>query len=182
MARRKRHKQGNRGRRSDSARKSPPLSSFNPMTGETLVFAYGSNLSLEQMRRRCPGARLVCAAALFGYAIEFVGYSRRWAGAVANVRPQRYAHVEGLVFALRADDLHALDLCEGHPYVYARRQMVLRSESGADIAAQVYVHGDPRQVHQPSREYLGRIARNYKRQGFAPEALYHAVREIREVV
>lgn len=182
MARKRRNRgKRNDNARNDNARKSRALSSYDPRTGETLVFAYGSNLSLAQMRQRCPRARLVCAAALFGYAVEFVGYSRRWAGAVANVRPQHYAHVEGLVFALCPADLRALDLCEGHPVVYERRQLVLRSESGASIAAEVYLHNNPTQRHQPSREYLGQIARNYKRQGFASEALYHAVREIREV-
>ena len=50
----------------------------------TRYFAFGSNLDQEQMRARCPSAKLLGPAVLPGHALAFAGYSHRWGGAVAT--------------------------------------------------------------------------------------------------
>ena len=40
---------------------------------ETLYFAYGSNINLEQMEHRCPDAQLVGPVTLQNYELQFRG-------------------------------------------------------------------------------------------------------------
>ena len=47
-------------------------------------FAYGSNLSKEQMHDRCPDSEYVCVGRLAQHKLEFSKYSGRWSGGVAR--------------------------------------------------------------------------------------------------
>ncbi|HEU4539435.1 MAG TPA: gamma-glutamylcyclotransferase family protein, partial [Polyangiaceae bacterium] len=96
-----------------------------------LVFSFGSNLDEAQMRRRCPSARPVGRARLPGHALVFGGFSGRWGGAVASVVRARGQAVEGVLYALLAADLAALDAFEGHPFVYERTARLVTAEGGA---------------------------------------------------
>lgn len=70
-------------------------------------FAYGSNMDMEQMRRRCPGAVCIDTAVLHGwkFALDEVGY--------ATVVPEAGASVPGLLWTLTDADEAALDTYEG---------------------------------------------------------------------
>ncbi|KAI8675207.1 Gamma-glutamylcyclotransferase [Fusarium keratoplasticum] len=70
-------------------------------------FAYGSNLHLEQMKRRCPGSKLIGSAKLWHYRwqINERGY--------ANVMEADGHWVEGLVFEINQRDESRLDVNEG---------------------------------------------------------------------
>ncbi|KAM0439558.1 hypothetical protein ACHAPT_000649 [Fusarium lateritium] len=70
-------------------------------------FAYGSNLHLQQMKRRCPGSKLIGTAKLWHYRwqINERGY--------ANVIEAHGHWVEGLVFEINPRDESRLDVNEG---------------------------------------------------------------------
>ncbi|KAF4999658.1 hypothetical protein FGRMN_2307 [Fusarium graminum] len=74
----------------------------------TLYFAYGSNLCLAQMARRCPNSVFKGKATLDGY---------RWQineRGVANVVPAGSGHsVEGLIYTISPKDQRTLDRNEG---------------------------------------------------------------------
>ncbi len=80
---------------------------------ELLYVAYGSNLDADQMRERCPGAEPRFRARLHDHRLDFTHYSRRWSGGAADVRPHASGIVWGVVSALSADHLPALDAFEG---------------------------------------------------------------------
>lgn len=73
-------------------------------------FAYGSNMDMEQMRRRCPGAVCIDTAVLHGwkFALDEVGY--------ATIIPEAGASVPGLLWTLTDADEAALDTYEGVRY------------------------------------------------------------------
>ena len=48
-------------------------------------FAYGSNLDLPQMKRRCPSSKLISKGTLPGYRLTFNRFSSGWGGGVADV-------------------------------------------------------------------------------------------------
>jgi len=149
--------------------------------GETgLVFAYGSNLSLEQMKSRCPGARAICAGTLFGYRLEFVGFSWGWRGAVANVRLDPGAKVQGILYAGNSLEFDSLDIYEGVPGVYDRTSRMIATEFGPLVAAEVYVHQEPEIKYTPSTSYLKKIGGGYRRERFNPNPLFTALREAHE--
>jgi len=62
-----------------------------------LVFSYGSNLDLRQMRTRCPSALVEARAHVADHALAFGGFSLCWGGAVASVTPEFGSQVEGLI-------------------------------------------------------------------------------------
>lgn len=82
-------------------------SSPQKRASEQLYFAFGSNLHLDQMRRRCPASRYIGIAKLHNY--RFYINSRGY----ANVLPSTGDCVEGLIYLLSADDEASLDLFEG---------------------------------------------------------------------
>jgi gamma-glutamylcyclotransferase (GGCT)/AIG2-like uncharacterized protein YtfP len=72
-----------------------------------LHFAYGSNMDVGTMRRRCPGARLEGRAVLPGYRFMIMrdGY--------ATVVPASGGRVHGVLWRLTPRDLAALNAYEG---------------------------------------------------------------------
>ncbi|KAI5807194.1 hypothetical protein EDC01DRAFT_781981 [Geopyxis carbonaria] len=73
----------------------------------TVYFAYGSNLWLPQMARRCPCSQFLGRAVLTGYRIQI--NSRGY----ANIIEDNAEKVEGLCFLLAPEDETALDESEG---------------------------------------------------------------------
>lgn len=74
---------------------------------DVLYFAYGSNLHVAQMAKRCPSSVFIGTGTLSGY---------RWQineRGVANVVPADDSLVEGLVYLVNARDVRALDRSEG---------------------------------------------------------------------
>ncbi|KAL6917745.1 hypothetical protein ACHAPO_000448 [Fusarium lateritium] len=70
-------------------------------------FAYGSNLHLQQMKKRCPGSKFIGSAKLVDYRwqINERGY--------ANVVEAQGHWVEGLVYEINSRDEARLDINEG---------------------------------------------------------------------
>ena len=99
-----------------------------------LYFAYGSNMSVAQMRRRCPGARPVGTAALAGwrFAINARG--------TATVVPRAGACVRGVLWRVTGRHLATLDTFEGLARRrYVRRTLRVTCEDGRHVEAVTYV-------------------------------------------
>lgn len=99
----------------------------------SLYFAYGSNLSLEQMAARCPESRYIGLARLHDF---------RWQinqRGVANVVPKRGSVVEGLCYLLSRGDEARLDKNEGVPIAYVKQheEVELFTASGTIVGRQV---------------------------------------------
>ena len=137
-------------------------------------FAYGSNLDAEQMRTRCPEARLLGPAALSGHRLAFTGHSATWGGAVATLCADPQRHVAGLLWSLSDADLEHLDRREGYPTVYQRRPLRVQRPGGLEEEALVYLKVDARPA-RPTEAYLALIRRAYQRHGFDPAALTFAL-------
>ena len=63
---------------------------------ETLYFAYGSNINLDQMAYRCPAAQVVGPVVLEGYELLFRGNAS--GNGVATIKPK-----EGQQYQFRTD-------------------------------------------------------------------------------
>ena len=84
--------------------------------GRTVVFAFGSNLSRNQMFARCPSAAPYSKARLRRFTLTFGGYSPRWGGGVATIATSRRHTVHGALYVLDEADLLRLDGYEGSGY------------------------------------------------------------------
>jgi gamma-glutamylcyclotransferase len=145
---------------------------------KVLYLAYGSNLDVAQMRRRCPKAQVLGTATLRNHELAFHGYSARWGGSVATIRRRTGGCVNGLVYALTLPDLERLDRCEGVDLdVYERVARLVSCWDGRRRRVQTYALRRAGKTIKagPSRMYITQIWCAYARLGFDRSSLWRAV-------
>jgi|GEM_PF-333382 len=143
-----------------------------------LYIAYGSNINLPQMARRCPTAKPVGTAVIRNYEMLFRGGRR---GGVATVEPKEGASVPVLVWAIRPKDEAALDHYEGYPNLYGKRMMDVEL-NGKAVSAMVYVMTPGHELSVPSSCYYDVIAEGYRTAGFDSRILDNAVVQTYELI
>lgn len=136
-----------------------------------LYVAYGSNLNLPQMAKRCPTAKVVGTRKMKNFRLLFRGHPE---GAVATVEPYKGGIVPVLVWEITEADEIALDRYEGWPYLY-RKETVKIKLSGKTVEAMVYIMNEGRPLGQPNHYYYTTILEGYKSQGFDVEILHSAM-------
>lgn len=144
-------------------------------------FAYGSNMSADQISDRCPSQRFICIAELPGYALAFTRYSEKRACGVADVVPARGESVWGVVYELSDGDMAALDRHEGahmNPPAYVRRTARVLAPGGQAHEVMTYeVANKASKAHAPNSEYLGLITAGAIKWGL-PQAYQDALASI----
>ena len=134
-----------------------------------LIFAFGSNLSREQMRRRCPGCTLVGPAMLDGYRLAFGSYSAGWDGGVATVVRAKGHKVRGVLYHMEEPEVLRLDRFEGCPAQYQRVSGRVRWGRKHVTASWYVLNAKP--FTAPSARYLAAIATGYREFRFSKKAL-----------
>ena len=137
---------------------------------ETLYFAYGSNIDLKQMARRCPAAQVVGPATLENYELAFRG------SGFATIVPKKGSVVHGLLWSITPLCEQALDRYEGYPCHYTKEPVSVRTADGAAVSAMVYIMAEPlcRQPALPSETYYGIIRRGFKENHLSVSSLEDA--------
>lgn len=115
-----------------------------------LYFAYGSNLWLDQMARRCPGSVFVGVAVLkdWKWFICTRGY--------ANVIHSPGDDVHGMVYAITPAHEESLDIYEGVPFSYVKQMHGVEMD-GEVVKALVYVDITRLQEGTIKEEYIRRM-------------------------
>ena len=131
------------------------------MPKNTIYLAYGSNLNLEQMGRRCPTAKTLGTTELHGYDLKFRGDD---GNAVATIEPGE-GSVPTLLWKLTPRDEAALDYYEGWPRLYRKEKLDV-TLGDKTVTAMVYVMNDGFELGEPSPRYLDTIAEGYNDNGF----------------
>lgn len=112
-------------------------------------FAYGSNLCVRQMARRCPDAADPRPAVLSDH--DWLINQR----GVATVEPSAGNEVHGVLWRLSDHDLATLDSAEGVPVRYRRDELTVHTDDGP---APAWVYIDHRVTPGPPRPgYLPKI-------------------------
>jgi hypothetical protein len=75
-------------------------------------FAYGSNMSFEQMKERCPDSKYLGVARLNGYKLDFTKMSTIRGGGVADIVESADDCVYGILYSITDDELAVLDVKE----------------------------------------------------------------------
>lgn len=122
-----------------------------------LYIAYGSNLNLEQMSRRCPTAKLVGTGVVEGYELKFKG---RPNGAFATIDEQEGGAVPVAVWELQPLDEVALNRYEGFPTHYFKRNIPVKM-GGQELTGMVYIMNQQAQANRPSAFYLNTVEQGY---------------------
>ena len=99
--------------------------------GFRYVLAYGSNLCLERMKRRCPSSRVVGTSDIPGYRLLF---KKSLTGAYATIEQDANWTVPVVVYRISVSDELRLDRFEGCPtYQYGFDLSVLDEGLAASI-------------------------------------------------
>lgn len=115
-------------------------------------FAYGSNMSHQQMRERCPESRFLGMAKLDSHRFIFDGYSLTRGGAVGNIIADGDAVVFGGLFEISENDLISLDICEGYvSKMYDRKEFFIL-QGDVRVEAIVYYRAGEK-TGSPSQTY-----------------------------
>jgi gamma-glutamylcyclotransferase len=135
-----------------------------------LHFAYGSNLWLEQITKRCPNHRFIGNGVLKGYRwiISTRGY--------ANIVKSTPDEVHGVVYEITKSDEETLDRCEGVNSGSYRKEILFVEVNGQNQSCLVYV--DP-VIHagKPKEEYIERINKGVLDAKLSPEYVRRYIRE-----
>lgn len=125
--------------------------------------AYGSNLSVEQMKHRTPDAKIVGTATLQGWRLLFKG--------CATIEPKEGREVPVLIWEISDTDEKNLDRYEGYPIYYYKRELpvtVTPLDGGAprELTAMVYIMDEKHPFRMPSLYYYDVLHRGYRAFGF----------------
>ena len=129
-----------------------------------IYLAYGSNLHIGQMQRRCPTAEVLGTSTLYGYRLVFNG--------VATIEPDPDRSVPVLLWDIKPADEPPLDRYEGYPHLY-RRETVQVELNGKTVDAMVYIMNSDG-IRPPSPGYYSIIREGYEMNGLDKTVLEQA--------
>ena len=112
--------------------------------------AYGSNMDKRQMAYRCPEAQLVGAGEIRGWELLFKGSKT---GSYATIEKKKDGIVPVLVWKITAKDESSLDLYEGYPTFYYKKNISVTVD-GEELKAMVYIMDERRKLGVPSNQYF----------------------------
>jgi len=137
------------------------------MNKKRYYIAYGSNLNIRQMRYRCPGAKPIGISAIPDYELLYKGSKT---GAYLTIEPKNGGLVPIAVWEVTADDEKRLDIYEGYPTFYYKKDVRLpvKLASGKirKVTAFVYIMHEERSIAIPSMTYIRTCEEGYRNFGF----------------
>ncbi len=133
--------------------------------------AYGSNLDVDQMLRRCPDAIQIGTSTIKDFELLFRGNASHFG--VATIEPRKGASVPVGIWSISDMDERALDWYEGWPRLYGKRIFRVKVRDKM-ISAMAYIMTPGHKIAPPSRAYLATIAQGYSDFGFDIEPLMAA--------
>lgn len=136
-----------------------------------LYFAYGSNLDVQQIQKRCPSARFVCKAHLKNHRLDFTRKSINRNCGVADAVHEPGSDVWGVVYEIDRSEMRALNSAEGYKpcrrddlNAYNRRpcQVTKHDSDEAPICVQTYFAVKQKKPPLPGKEYRQLIVEGAK--------------------
>lgn len=123
-----------------------------------LYVAYGSNLNFEQMKYRCPTAKLYGIGTVYGYELQFKGHSE---GAFATIAPKEDASVPVAVWEIKPQDERSLDRYEGYPSHYFKQNIPVWLD-GKQVTGMVYIMNLKMNFGLPFPYYYKTVYKGYE--------------------
>jgi len=145
--------------------------------------AYGSNLNINQMKRRCPTARAIGTGFIEDYELLFKGSKT---GSYLTIEKAEGKSLPVAIWKVTEFDEQALDRYEGYPTFYYKADVeidIKGIKTGKEYRkkAFVYIMHEDRDVGMPSKYYVMTCLEGYKTFGFSPKYLEDAILKSMEV-
>lgn len=132
--------------------------------------AYGSNMNLKQMEYRCPNSKIVCNGVLIGWKLVFnIHADIIYTGSAEDKVPV-------VLWDIHENDWGYLDMYEGFPKYYIKKNIDVIIVGGYTTKAIVYVMNKSRKgIAPPDKYYFDIILTGYKENGINTKTLYAAL-------
>ena len=117
-----------------------------------LYFAYGSNLNLFQMKRRCKDSVFLKKYELKGYRLNFRSKYR-----AADIEKSKNSIVPGALFEISKSDEKKLDVYEDYPILYKKLYFTYYNKT-----VMTYIMVKKTEFRYPTERYLNVVKRGYK--------------------
>ena len=145
--------------------------------------AYGSNLSVRQMRFRCPTAVVIGKGVIKDYRLLFKGSKT---GSYLTIEKAKGYEVPVAVWKVDEVSEKALDRYEGYPSFYYKKEIEIdyasiKKREPRRCKAFVYIMHEERELCIPSRGYVEVCLEGYRTFGFNPILIEEAIIKSMEV-
>ena len=117
-----------------------------------LYFAYGSNLNLFQIKRRCKDSLFLKKYELKGYKLNFRSKYR-----AADIEKSKNSIVPGALFEISKSDEKKLDVYEDFPILYKKLYFSYYNKT-----VMTYIMVNKTAFRYPTERYLNVIKQGYK--------------------
>ena len=117
-----------------------------------LYFAYGSNLNIFQMKRRCKDSKFLKKIKLKNFRLTFRSKYR-----AADIEPKKNSIVPGALFEISKSDEKRLDLYEDYPLLYTKYYFTYYGKK-----VMTYTMVKKTKFTYPTERYLNVVKRGYK--------------------
>ena len=117
-----------------------------------LYFAYGSNLNLFQMKRRCKDSVFLKKYELKGYRLNFRSKYR-----AADIEKSKNSLVPGVLFEISKSDEKKLDVYEDFPILYKKLYFTYYNRT-----VMTYIMVNKTEFRYPTERYLNVVKQGYK--------------------
>lgn len=133
-----------------------------------LYFAYGSNLNMIQMKKRCADSVPVAKVKLKDYKLVF--------NIFADIIESKGDMVQGAIYEVSEKDIEKLDEYEEYPELYTKINISVVDDFGKSYEAFVYVMVN-KDIDKPEQPYYQIIVEGYKDWNLAVPGLERALFE-----
>lgn len=141
--------------------------------------AYGSNINVEQMKMRCPTAKLIGTSKVLNHQLLFKGCSR---SSYLTIEPKKSSYVPVVVWVITQSDEDLLDQYEGFPRLYYKKRFKLfvklfNSSKKIMLDTFAYIMHNGRTLGLPNKLYIEKCFKGYRTFGFDQIVLKKAIYE-----
>lgn len=135
--------------------------------------AYGSNMHLEDMKKRCPDNKFIGTSKISNYELVFRGDSNYLA---ATIEHQKNSYVPVIIFEISQTDEKNLDIYEDFPTTY-NKQFFDISLNNKTINGMIYIMNPNKPFGKPDMTYFNKILTGYKEFNFDIEILNNGLKK-----
>lgn len=121
--------------------------------------AYGSNLNLKLLLERCPSAKIIGTTQLQDFALVFKGDGEGLG--YLTIEEETGSVVPVGIYEISQEDINALDIYEGYPYLYDKRKVKVKLQN-QEITGSVYIMDPVMKYHLPSVSYFITCIKGYQ--------------------
>lgn len=133
--------------------------------------AYGSNLNIEQMKRRCPDSKIIGKSILKDYRLMFKGSDDEF---FLTVEEEKGCEVPLGIWEVSESDELSLDVYEAYPDLYYKKEFEL-DLNGKKESIFIYIMYENKDLGAPSSKYLITCLKGYENFDFDEKIMYEAL-------